>query len=301
LAAQPAQTPPEVPHALVAVPTRQVPVVAAEQQPVLHGVALSQAALQRCVVALHAVCTGQSDVWLQPQNVVALAVTQAVPLTFAAQVVQVGAAVVTAHEVWAVPALHVPLFAAEQHPPLQALAEPQAVPQTPPTQALPDGQSVAAEQPQVPVLVVQTLPVVPLVQSTHALPGNPQAVLPTVAHLLVASQQKAPVQRPVVPCVVQVEVQVPPEQVGVPRLQPTHAPPALPHLLLSLPATQLLPSQQPLLQALKVPASVPPQTALQVCVDMLHALPAGQSVAALQPQAMATHAWPLGELVQLTH
>ncbi len=98
----------------------------------------------------------------------------------------------------------------------------------------------------------------------------------------------------------QADVQVLPEHVGVPFEHTLQVPPPVPHAPLALPAAHCPPEQQPPLQAVS-PAL--PHAAPHVCVVVLHALPAGQSVAALHPQTWSpgTHSDPFGLPAQLTH
>lgn len=112
-------------HEVLAVPELQVPPVAAEQQPPLHGWADPQSAVQVLVAVSHAapaamaVAWGQSAVSLHPHA----PATQACPAAAAVQskhrapsVPQLSAAA---------PAWHVP--AAEQQPPLHGCVAEQAV------------------------------------------------------------------------------------------------------------------------------------------------------------------------------
>jgi hypothetical protein len=80
-------------------------------------------------------------------------------------------------------------------------------------------------------------------------------------------------------------------------LHTEHIAPLAPHALVLVPATQVVPLQQPPLHADCV---APPQLALHVCVDESHACPVGQSAGALQPHAPDTHAWPIALAVQST-
>jgi hypothetical protein len=80
--------------------------------------------------------------------------------------------------------------------------------------------------------------------------------------------------------------------------QSVQAPPDEPHAVAPVPATQPPPEQQPPLHALCI---APPQFGVQLCVPRSQARPDGQSVAALQPHAPATQAWPALALVQSTH
>jgi hypothetical protein len=78
----PVQSPhrlPLLPQATFKVPVWQVPPVDAEQQPPLHGVLLSQAAPQLCVVVLHAWLAGQSLALVQPQALAPPKSRQALP------------------------------------------------------------------------------------------------------------------------------------------------------------------------------------------------------------------------------
>jgi hypothetical protein len=69
--------------------------------------------------------------------------------------------------------------------------------------------------------------------------------------------------------------------------------PVEPHAAAMVPATQLVPLQQPPLQVW--PAAQPVE---QVCIVRLHALPTGQSLGVLQPQVPAMQLWPLAFAVQ---
>jgi hypothetical protein len=72
--------------------------------------------------------------------------------------------------------------------------------------------------------------------------------------------------------------------------------PVVPHALLAVPATHAVPEQHPPLHPV-VPA---PHVVEQMCVVVLQAWSAGQSVAALQPHVpVARHAWPVAPVTQL--
>jgi len=110
---QDAQTAPVLPQFEFAVPTRQVPLAAAEQQPPLQAWFWLQAVVHRWVVVLQEYCAAQSVAALQPQA----PATQMWPLLLAEQFRHRPPA--APHVVAAVPARQVPLAAAEQQPPLQ--------------------------------------------------------------------------------------------------------------------------------------------------------------------------------------
>jgi hypothetical protein len=77
--------------------------------------------------------------------------------------------------------------------------------------------------------------------------------------------------------------------------QGVQAPPELPQVPSSVPTEQTPPSQQPPWQS-----CVGLQAPVHWCVKVSQAMPEGQSAAALQPQALARHRWPLLLTVQST-
>ena len=145
--------------------------------------------------------------------------------------------------------------------------------------------------------ITQLLPLALLAQLTQV-PPEPQAVgaLP-VTHIAFA-QQVLPPQVPLV-LAPQVAVHVVPLQVGVPLPQAVHARPFAPQAPLLVPATQVVPPQQPPLQAV---CWLSPQVVSQVFVIVLQALPEGQSVAVVQPHKPDRQAEPaLPGAVQSAH
>jgi hypothetical protein len=78
-------------------------------------------------------------------------------------------------------------------------------------------------------------------------------------------------------------------------VQSPHVPPPRPHALVAVPATHVVPEQHPPLH----PVVLAPHVVEQMCVVVLQAWSAGQSVAALQPHVpVARHAWPVVPFVQ---
>jgi hypothetical protein len=78
-------------------------------------------------------------------------------------------------------------------------------------------------------------------------------------------------------------------------VQSAHVLPPMPQALVAAPATHVEPEQQPPLH----PVVLAPHVAEQMCVVVLQAWSAGQSVAALQPHVpVARHAWPVAPFVQ---
>jgi hypothetical protein len=222
----------------------------------------------------------------------------------------------TPHIVSPVPVWHcVP----SQQPPLQMRPPVQLAEQLPPLQAWPTGQSLAEAQPH--ICETQAWPDVELaaVQSVH------MATLLPHAPLAVPGAQVVPLQQPplqlcdaeqvvVQPCAV-VSQAVCAGQSPVteqPHLPPpvtaTHTWPAElevqlaqvaplpPHTVLLVPVWQVVPSQQPPLQMR------PPAHELVHWCELLQAVPAGQSVEALQPQVSVPdwHTWPVETVEQST-
>jgi hypothetical protein len=173
-AVQSAQIPVE-PQASAAVPTMQVPLVAAEQQPDGQGVLESQAKVQRPVVVSQDVAlAGQWVVLVHPHCPPPDTATQRLPAVPAAnsagQSEQAPPSV--PHVAAAVPGTQLPL---SQQPPLQVWVALQEMVQVllVVSQALPAGQSAAVLQPQAP-LARQTVPLALLTQL-------PQTVWPVSA------------------------------------------------------------------------------------------------------------------------
>jgi hypothetical protein len=166
-AAQGAHTP-ELPQAVAEVPGWQVPFDAALQQPPLHAWVESHEVLHWPLT--HAVPDGQSLAWLQP-HWPAEHKWPVVAMVQSAQVPEVP------HALPAVPAAHVPLLAAVQHPPLHGCVDEQEAVHwcVEVLQALLAGQSLGWLQPHTPV-VRQALPVAWPVQSTHTVPVAPHWV-----------------------------------------------------------------------------------------------------------------------------
>ena len=80
------------------------------------------------------------------------------------------------------------------------------------------------------------------------LPAAPQASPAMATQALAAPQQKPAPQPLVVPPTVHAAAQAPALHVGVPPAQAWHALPPLPQVASAVPATQVVPSQQPPLQ-----------------------------------------------------
>jgi hypothetical protein len=184
--------------------------------------------------------------------------------------------------------------------------------------ALLAGQSVERVQPHAPL--TQAWPLAFAVHTPQAAPLVPQAVA-----LVPATQAPAEQQPPLQPVwlapphdVLQrwvMVLQVLPAGQSVARLQPqvperhrwpapfivqsVQAAPVVPQaVLLLVPATHAPAEQQPPLHPVWL---APPQAVLHRCVMVLQVLPAGQSVATLQPHASLTHAWPALLAAQLAH
>ena len=85
-----AHSPPLLPQTVSSVPVWQVPPVAAEQQPPLHGVFMSHAGPQVCVVVLHARLAGQSVAVVQPQDLVPAVSMHTLPVLLPTQVPHIG-------------------------------------------------------------------------------------------------------------------------------------------------------------------------------------------------------------------
>jgi hypothetical protein len=80
------------------------------------------------------------------------------------------------------------------------------------------------------------------------------------------------------------------------ELQPTHSPPAAPHIVGSVPATQVEPLQQPPLHG-----CVDEQVPVHTCWLVSQAWFAGQSLVTLQPQVPARQAPPSALVLQSVH
>lgn len=279
------QTPPLLPQSSTSVPGLHIPFTAAEQQPPLQALLMSHA--RPHVWLVQAFPAGQSLLLLQPQ----LLLKQMCPAPFDAQLTQVAWA--GPQLVLLLPAAHTLLIGSQQAP-LQGFIGSQAMPHTPPLHACPAGHSPNFVQPQLPAL--HTIPSALFAQSTQAAPARPQVAFVTATHTFIALQQLLPPQVPApmpMPMpTMQVEVHPPPLHVGVPPPQATQAMPIPMQLALVVPATQLVPSQQPPLQA-----NLLAHTTVQVFLPS-QALPGAQSPGAVQPQAPLTHAWPALDAVQ---
>jgi len=154
---------------------------------------------------------------------------------------------------------------------------------------------VATLQPQTPA--TQALPFVLPVQLTQLVP-QPWVTVSAVHEPPTQHVALPHVPSPVVP---QALVHVPPApHVGVAPEHAVHAPPPAPQAPLPVPAPHVPVSglQQPPLHAVSL---APPQAAPQVCVLVLHASPAGQSLATLHPHVvLPMHALPAPLPMQLT-
>jgi hypothetical protein len=176
-------------------------------------------------------------------------------------------------------------------------------------------QSAATLQPHTPA--THALPFALPVQLAHVMPFEPQVVAPVPALQVPELQQPplhgcVPLHVVVHACVVVLHALplgqslvmlqpqlAPPMHAWPARLavQSTHVPPDAPHAFAAAPPAQLVPLQQPPLQFCELE-----QVVEHKCVEVLHALPAGQSVVALQPQLLPPmHTWPLALMVQSTH
>jgi len=102
---------PLVPHALFWSPTRQVPPLAFEQQPPLHGLVLLHAVVHLSAIGSQAVLVGQLLELLQPQAPPGRHTAPSLPLLQSTQVVPM-----PPQEVLPVPGWQVPFTASEQHP-----------------------------------------------------------------------------------------------------------------------------------------------------------------------------------------
>jgi hypothetical protein len=155
---------PVAPQEAFAVPTRQVPPTAAEQQPSRQACPLPHEVVQAWVVVSQAVPDGQSRLVLQPQ----VRATQALPASAATQSEQAPCA--SPQLVLAVPGWQVPLA---QQPPLQGRVgeheEVQAWVTS--SQAELAGQSPTVVQPQAPPR--QALPLDEPAQSSQTTPSAP--------------------------------------------------------------------------------------------------------------------------------
>jgi hypothetical protein len=214
----------------------------------------------------------------------------------------------TPHLLLVLPATHEPpgtLKKGWQHPPLHAVncpAIPQLVEQTGPPAAVRShawsaGQSAADVQPHASFTHAAPEPLAPQfwqlgphatgsVSATHAKP----------------TQHDPPLHCPL-PAWPHADVHVlPGPHVGVACVHTAQFPPLAPHAVFDAPAPHcpVVPSQQPPLQPVWL---APPHAAPHVWVDVSHAWPAGQSVAALHPheRVAATHAVPVALPAQLTH
>jgi hypothetical protein len=185
---------------------------------------------------------------------------------------------------------------AQQRLVLHGLPMPQAAggAHTPFEQRSPPLQSVEEPQPQTP-LGRQIGPSAELPQSTQVAPFWPHALFALGAHALPPQQKPCPhVPSPVPP---QALVHWPAEHVGLAPLHVAQALPSCPHaLLLALPPThvEVAPSQHPPLHCR------PPAHDEVHAWPEPHAVPVGQSPAALHPHAPWMHLFPLAELVQST-
>jgi hypothetical protein len=190
------------------------------------------------------------------------------------QLTQSGDDAVAAHAAAVVPTTHV---APLQHPPWQALLAEHVVPQTPAVHASPIGQSACVLQPQAP-LGRHAVPDVPAVQSTHAPPDAPHALLATASHVFAGPQQKPEPHVAAAPLVPHVAVHAPAAHVGVPKPHAEHAPPFDPHSPFAVPGTHLLvaPSQHPPLHT-------------RLAHDVEHTPVPG------------SHAWPVGHWLEVAH
>lgn len=137
-------SPPLLPQTASRVPVWQVPFIAAEQQPPLHGVVMSHAGPQVCVVMLHAWLAGQSVTLLQPQVLLPPMLTQELPLDLPTQLPHSGCPSAQASEVSPVTQV-VPL----QQPPLHGWVALHVIVQVPAvvSHAWPFGQSAGPVQP----------------------------------------------------------------------------------------------------------------------------------------------------------
>jgi hypothetical protein len=293
------QTPFE-PHAESAPPCWQVPLVAAEQHPPLHGVPFPHATVH--VPFVHASRTaGQSKELPHPHWPPPFVASHLWPVLAVAQLAQVPPVLPQAPS--AVPSVQVPPLAAEQQPPLQGETALQAAEQRRvcASQACPDGQSLALRQPH----ESPPLPTMHTRLAEHALhvgprsqaPGwSPRTHTPPLQHppLQVAFASQVIPQVPLVQAaptgqsLLLAQPHVPfGRHAGVAGspLHTAHAPPVSPHAAGVPPATQVDPSQQPPLHA-----RPPAHDAEHVPVSGSHALPAEQSLGAVQPQTPLTHA-----------
>lgn len=241
---------------------------------------------------------GQSADELQPQ--VRVDETQALPSDEALQSMQ--APPLGPHAEAVVPGLQSP---PPQHPPLQGCAGVQVVVHRWVTgsQAAAAGQSLMVEQPQLPPssAATQRFPRLLPAQFAHCPPEEPHAAAPR-PWVQAPLAQQPPLQSVVPGPQVVVQLYVPRSQalpagqstdeeqphrppstqavpVGLPRHEPQRAP-SFPHAAGAWPGLQRPASQQPPWQALKPPSPQPPT---QARVESSHALPTGQSSAALQP------------------
>jgi hypothetical protein len=130
------------------------------------------------------------------------------------------------------------------------------------------GQSRVVLHPQVP-LPRHTGPVGAVPQNVQAPPPpeTPHETSLIAWQVLPAPQQKPGPQPPASPTV-HVAVHAPPAHVGVPSRQAAHALPADPQALSDSPATHVVPSQHPPLQAV---VCAVPHDELQAPVDVLQA------------------------------
>ena len=137
------QSAPLAPQATPSVPVWQLPPVAAEQQPPLHGVFMSHADPHVCVVVLHAWFAAQSLALVQPQTLVPVMSRHAEPALLPAQLPQL--ACPSAHAVDVVPGAHMP---PSQQPPLHGCVALHAVVQVPlvVSHDCPPGQSLGPAQ-----------------------------------------------------------------------------------------------------------------------------------------------------------
>lgn len=284
--------PPPSPHAPLPPPATHCPRL---QQPPLHPESFPapHARPQVWDVVLHARPGGQSVARVQPHIVSPL--THAVPLPFPAQLIQDAPQAVGPSATQALPWQHV----VPPHVPFPAT-------------------------PHADVHVLPPAHVgVPFAQGVHAapvLPQNPLAVPAT--HWLVAESQHPPLHAVspaphAVPHTCVVVLQALPAPQSVASVQP-HVPfasqadplalptqlvqlPLIPQAPGAVPAAHVVPLQQPTLHAVS-PAT--PHAVPHVCVAVLQALPAGQSVATLQPHVgvpAVSHTCPVALTVQFAH
>jgi hypothetical protein len=309
------QEPPEPPHVLSPVPSTQVLVVVASQQPPLQ-VSPPAHELEHRPVPSHAFWTGQSPAAEQPHLPPPVTARQRWPFPLDGQLAH--EVPLAPHAIRPVPATH--MLVVSQQPPLQVSPPAHELVHTfEPLHAVLTGQSADVLQPHT-IVERQTWPFAAFEQSTQAMPDAPQALL-AVPLAQVPPLQQAPLhgeldeQAVVHWC--EVVLQALPAGQSLAELQP-HAPPPVtalhrwpmlddeqsmqappfepqpPELL--VPGAQLPARQQPPLQG-----ADDEQLDLQVCDDGSHAVDVGQSALVEQPHAPALQMWPLELVVQSTH